>query len=154
LLKKCSVKASYVNKNPTYFGPYSRTIFRGRPSLLLHLPPFSCPLRHLSLLVCGRMPSICMCVRCTCLCAVWSCFGWWFIWIVLYMIVNYSIHLWLIYQGRCITIRKERFLGCFACWPNWECVSVTLLPLDRNRSCHDRLCLICCKQGGQIPRSE
>jgi hypothetical protein len=23
--------------------------------------------------VCGRMPSICVCSRCTCLCAVWSC---------------------------------------------------------------------------------
>jgi hypothetical protein len=23
--------------------------------------------------VCGRMPSICMCARCACLCVVWSC---------------------------------------------------------------------------------
>jgi hypothetical protein len=35
-------------KNPTCFGPYSMTIFRGRPSFLVHLLPFSCLLRHLS----------------------------------------------------------------------------------------------------------
>jgi hypothetical protein len=34
-------------KNPTCFGPYSMTIFRGRPSFLVHLLPFSCLLRHL-----------------------------------------------------------------------------------------------------------
>jgi hypothetical protein len=28
--------------------------------------------RHLSVVVCGRMPSVCVCIRCTCLCAVWS----------------------------------------------------------------------------------
>jgi hypothetical protein len=45
---KCSIKASYINKNPTCFGPYSRTIFRGRPSLLvpttrqLHFLSFIC----------------------------------------------------------------------------------------------------------------
>jgi hypothetical protein len=38
---------------------------QGRPSLLVHLPRFSCTLRHLSVLVCGRMPSICMCIQCT-----------------------------------------------------------------------------------------
>jgi hypothetical protein len=37
-------------KNPICFGPYSRTIFRGRPSFLVHLLPFSCLLRHLSFL--------------------------------------------------------------------------------------------------------
>jgi hypothetical protein len=37
-----------VIKNPTCFGPYSMTIFRGRPSYLVHLPPFGCMLRHLS----------------------------------------------------------------------------------------------------------
>jgi hypothetical protein len=73
IVKKCSIKASYIIKNPTCFGPYSRTIFRGRPSLLVHLPRFSCTL-HLSVLVCGRMPSVCICIQCTCLCAVWSCF--------------------------------------------------------------------------------
>jgi hypothetical protein len=35
-------------KNPTCFGPYSMTIFRGRPSFLVRLLPFSCLLRHLS----------------------------------------------------------------------------------------------------------
>jgi hypothetical protein len=35
-------------KNSTCFGPYSMTIFRGRPSFLVHLLPFSCLLRHLS----------------------------------------------------------------------------------------------------------
>jgi hypothetical protein len=30
-------------------------------------------LRHMSVLVCGRMPSVCICIQCTCLCAVWSC---------------------------------------------------------------------------------
>jgi hypothetical protein len=38
-------------KNPTCFGPYSITIFRGRPSFLVRLLPFSCLLRHLSFLV-------------------------------------------------------------------------------------------------------
>src|SRR5215470_5990013 len=38
------------HKNPTCFGPYSMTIFRGRPSFLVHLLPFSCLLRHLSFL--------------------------------------------------------------------------------------------------------
>jgi hypothetical protein len=37
-------------KNPTCFGPYSMTIFRGRPSFLVHLPLFRCLLRHLSFL--------------------------------------------------------------------------------------------------------
>jgi hypothetical protein len=37
-------------KNPTCFGHYSMTIFRGRPFLLVHLLPFSCLLRHLSFL--------------------------------------------------------------------------------------------------------
>jgi hypothetical protein len=37
-----------VIKNPTCFGPYTMTIFRGRPSYLVHLPPFGCLLRHLS----------------------------------------------------------------------------------------------------------
>jgi hypothetical protein len=48
------------------------TIFRGRPLFLVRLLPFSCLLRRLSFWVCGRMPSICMCVRCSCLCVVWS----------------------------------------------------------------------------------
>jgi hypothetical protein len=34
-LLKCSIKASSINKNPKCFGPYSRTIFRGRPSFLM-----------------------------------------------------------------------------------------------------------------------
>jgi hypothetical protein len=75
IVKKCSIKASYINKNPTCFGPYSRTIFRGRPSFLVQLPRFSCTLHHMSVLVCGRMPSICMCIQCSCLCAVWLCFA-------------------------------------------------------------------------------
>jgi hypothetical protein len=63
-------------KNPTCFGHHSMTILRGRPSLLVHLPRFSCTLRHMSVLVCGRMPSVCMCIRCSCcLCVVWSCFA-------------------------------------------------------------------------------
>jgi hypothetical protein len=37
-----------VIKNRTCFGPYSMTIFRGRPSYLVHLPPFGCLFRHLS----------------------------------------------------------------------------------------------------------
>jgi hypothetical protein len=37
-------------KNPTCFGPYSMTIFRGLPSFLVDLLPFSCLLRHLSFL--------------------------------------------------------------------------------------------------------
>jgi hypothetical protein len=37
-------------KNPICFDPYSMTIFRGRPSFLEHLLPFSCLLRHLSVL--------------------------------------------------------------------------------------------------------
>jgi hypothetical protein len=35
-------------KNPTCFGHYSMTIFRGRPTFLVHSPLFSCLLRHLS----------------------------------------------------------------------------------------------------------
>jgi hypothetical protein len=34
-------------KNPACFGPYSMTIFRGRPSFLVHLLTFSCLFRHL-----------------------------------------------------------------------------------------------------------
>jgi hypothetical protein len=37
-------------KNPTCFGPYAMTIFRGRLSFLVHLLPFNCMLRHLSFL--------------------------------------------------------------------------------------------------------
>jgi hypothetical protein len=37
-----------VVKTPTCFGPYSMTIFKGRPSYLVHLPPFGCLPRHLS----------------------------------------------------------------------------------------------------------
>jgi hypothetical protein len=37
-------------KNPTCFGPHSMTIFRCRHSFLAHLLPFSCLLRHLSIL--------------------------------------------------------------------------------------------------------
>jgi hypothetical protein len=37
-------------KNPTCFGHYSMTIFRVRPSFLVHLLPSSCLLRHLSFL--------------------------------------------------------------------------------------------------------
>jgi hypothetical protein len=69
-LLKTFYNASYIFKTPTCFGPYSRTIFRGRPSLLVHLPRFCCTLPHMSLLVCGRVPSICMCIRYTCLCVV------------------------------------------------------------------------------------
>jgi hypothetical protein len=42
--KKCHYK------NPTCFGPYSMTIFKGRPLFLVHLLPFSSLLRHLSFL--------------------------------------------------------------------------------------------------------
>jgi hypothetical protein len=35
-------------KNPTCFGPYSMSIFSGRSSYLVHLPPFGCLPRHLS----------------------------------------------------------------------------------------------------------
>jgi hypothetical protein len=35
-------------KNPTCFGHYSMTIFRGRPSFLVHLLPFSCLFLHIS----------------------------------------------------------------------------------------------------------
>jgi hypothetical protein len=37
-------------KNPTCFGHYSMAIFRGRPSFLVHPPPISRLLRHLSFL--------------------------------------------------------------------------------------------------------
>jgi hypothetical protein len=37
-------------KSPTCFGPYSMTIFRSRPSFLVHLLTFSCLLCHLSYL--------------------------------------------------------------------------------------------------------
>jgi hypothetical protein len=47
-VKKCFIKASYIHKNPACFGPYSRTIFRGRSSLLvpttlqLHASSYAC----------------------------------------------------------------------------------------------------------------
>jgi hypothetical protein len=62
-------------KNPTCFGHYSMTIFRGRPSFLVHLLPFSCLLRHLSFFGYVAVCHLFVCVRCTCLCAVWSCFA-------------------------------------------------------------------------------
>jgi hypothetical protein len=37
-------------KNPTRFGHHYMTIFRGRPSFLVHSPLFCCLLRHLSFL--------------------------------------------------------------------------------------------------------
>jgi hypothetical protein len=49
LVKKCSVKGVVI-KNSTCFGHHSMIILRGLPSSLVHLPPFSCPLRHLSFL--------------------------------------------------------------------------------------------------------
>jgi hypothetical protein len=58
LLKKCSIKASYVNKNPTCFSPYSRTIFRGRTSLLT---PTTLQL-HASSYVCIGMWSYALCL--------------------------------------------------------------------------------------------
>jgi hypothetical protein len=51
------------HKNPTCFGHYSMTIFRGHPSFLVHLLPFSCLFRHLSFL--GLWPYalyLCVCV--------------------------------------------------------------------------------------------
>jgi hypothetical protein len=49
LVKKMFCKKRHY-KNPTCFSPYSMTIFRGRPSFLVHLLPFSSLLRHLSFL--------------------------------------------------------------------------------------------------------
>jgi hypothetical protein len=37
-------------KSPTCFGHHSMTIFRDRPSFLVHLLPFRCQLRYLSFL--------------------------------------------------------------------------------------------------------
>jgi hypothetical protein len=61
-------------KNPTCFGHNSMTIFRGRPSFLVHLLPFSCLFSHLSFL--GLWPYalyLCVCpvylsTTCTNLC--------------------------------------------------------------------------------------
>jgi hypothetical protein len=59
-------------KNPTCFGPYFMTIFRSDPSFLVHLLTFSCLLRHLSFFGYVAVCHLFVCVRCTCLCAVWS----------------------------------------------------------------------------------
>jgi hypothetical protein len=104
-------------KNPICFGPYSRTIFRGRSSLVVHLPPFSCPLRHLSLLVCGRMPSICMCVRCTCLCAVWSCKAW-------QLFIEGRVSAWTDYSAYFPT-RMRKLLSAYSAFERcYPCVNV------------------------------
>jgi hypothetical protein len=58
IVKKCSIKASYINKNPTCFGPYSRTIFRSCPSLLV---PTTLQL-HTSSYVCIGMWSYALCL--------------------------------------------------------------------------------------------
>jgi hypothetical protein len=58
-----------VIKNPTCFGRYSMTIFRGRSSYLVHLPPSCCLLRHLSFLYVA-VCRLCICVSGVPLCGL------------------------------------------------------------------------------------
>jgi hypothetical protein len=81
-------------KKPYMFRSHSMTIFRGRPSSLAHLPPFSCPLRHLSffgfvavcpLFVC--VPGVPVCV----LSVFWSkCISWFFNRVKDYCLLGYD----------------------------------------------------------------
>jgi hypothetical protein len=70
-------KRHYIN--PTCFGHYSMTIFRGRPSFLVHLLPLSSLLRHLSFFGYVAVCRLFVCVSGVAVCVLYAALTDWFL---------------------------------------------------------------------------